>query len=128
MSKHEHWWVPDGVLLSQEKCGDGRCGAVRSTGGDPCAFCERVGAPKMHGHHVVPRCKGGKDIVPTCGACGSFIHATWSHNQLRDGFNTVEKIKADPRFQKFLAWLLKQPLTAHYRTVRGNDRAQGKYR
>ena len=24
---------------------------------DTCAFCKRAGAPKTHGHHVVPACK-----------------------------------------------------------------------
>lgn len=96
--------------------------------GETCSFCGRTGAPKLHSHHVVPRCKGGKDIEPTCGACGSFIHATWSHNELRDEYNTVEKIKQDERYQKFWKWLVKQPITAHYRTERRNGRAKGKYR
>ena len=84
--------------------------------------------PKTHQHHVVPRAKGGKETVPTCGSCGSFIHATWSHNELRDEFNTVEKILADERFQRYLAWLKKQQPTAHFKTQRKNDRAKGKYR
>ena len=95
---------------------------------ETCAFCKRSGAPKTHGHHVVPRCKGGKETVPTCGACGSFIHATWSHNELRDEYNTVEKIVADERFQKYLKWLLKQDSTAHFKTFRRNGRAEGRYR
>ena len=44
---------------------------------------------------MVPRCKGGTEIVPTCHSCEDFIHQTWSHNELRDEFNTVEKILAD---------------------------------
>ena len=95
---------------------------------ETCAFCKRVGAPKMHGHHVVPRCKGGKTIVSTCGACGSFIHATWSHNELRDEYNAVEKILADARFRKYLAWLKKQHDTAHFKTRRNKMRPAGKYR
>src|SRR5262245_35173375 len=55
-----------------------------------CVFCKR-GVP-TRGHHVVPRCKGGKEIVPTCHSCEDFIHKTWSHNELRDVFNTVEVI------------------------------------
>jgi hypothetical protein len=82
----------------------------------------------MHGHHIVPKCKGGKDTAPTCGACGSFIHSTWSHNELRDEFNAVEKIVADERFQKYLGWVLKQDPGAKFRTVRNNSRAKGKYR
>jgi hypothetical protein len=29
-----------------------------------CAFCNRE--VPTRGHHVVPRCKGGRDIAPTC--------------------------------------------------------------
>ena len=82
----------------------------------------------MHGHHVVPKCKKGTEVVPTCGSCGSFIHATWSHNELRDDFNTVEKIKADPRFQKYAKWIRKQPAETKFRTDRRNGRAEGRYR
>lgn len=95
---------------------------------EECVFCKRSGVPKTHGHHIVPRCKGGKEIVTTCGACGSFIHATWSHNQLRDEYNTVERILADERFQKYLMWLMKQQPTAHFKTVRAKDRPKGRYK
>jgi hypothetical protein len=75
------------------------------TGGmdEACAFCKRE-VPRR-GHHVVPRCKGGRDIASTCHSCEDFIYKTWTHNELRDTFNTVEKIKSDRRFQKFLRWL-----------------------
>src|SRR5512140_3573846 len=71
-----------------------------------CAFCNRE--VPTRGHHVVPRCKGGRDIAPTCHSCEDFIHKTWTHNELHDEFNTVEKIRNDPRFQKFLRWLYRQ--------------------
>jgi len=63
----------------------------------------------------VPRCKGGRDIAPACHSCEDFIHKTWTHNELRETFNTVEKIKSDPRFQKFLRWLYKQQEGAFFR-------------
>ena len=95
---------------------------------DRCSFCDRTGCAGMHYHHVVPRCKGGEDTVPTCGSCGSFIHGTWSHNELRDVFNTVEKIKADERFRKYLRLIRKQPPETKFKTDRRNGRAEGKYR
>jgi len=75
----------------------------------------------------VPRCKGGRDIVPTCHSCEDFIHKTWSHNELRDAFNTVEKILSDTRFQKFLRWLYKQHDGAVFRTRRNRTRTNRKY-
>src|SRR5215468_10561118 len=91
-----------------------------------CVFCHR--SVPTRGHHVVPRCKGGTEIVPTCHSCEDFIHETWSHNELRDVFNTVESILADARFQKFLKWLHKQQDSAVFRSQRGRTRRPGKYR
>ena len=91
-----------------------------------CAFCERH--VPTRGHHVVPRCKGGTEILPTCHSCEDFIHKTWSHNELRDTFNTVESILADARFQKFFKWLHKQQDMAVFRSQRGRMRRPGKYR
>lgn len=91
-----------------------------------CIFCKREVLTR--GHHVVPRCKGGTEIVPTCHSCEDFIHKTWSHNELRDTFNSVETILADARFQKFLKWLHKQDETAVFHTQRNRNRKPGKYR
>jgi 5-methylcytosine-specific restriction enzyme A len=91
-----------------------------------CAFCNRE--VPTRGHHVVPRCKGGRDIAPTCHSCEDFIHKTWTHNELRDEYNTVEKIQSDPRFQKFLRWLYRQQEGAFFRTRRNRNRTGQPYR
>ena len=91
-----------------------------------CAFCNRE--VPTRGHHVVPRCKGGRHIAPTCHSCEDFIHKTWTHNELRDDFNTVEKIQSDPRFQKFLRWLYKQQEGTFFRTRRNRGRTDQPYR
>jgi hypothetical protein len=91
-----------------------------------CAFCNRE--VPTRGHHVVPRCKGGRDIAPTCHSCEDFIHKTWTHNELRDTFNTVQKIRSDPRFRKFLRWLYKQQEGAFFRTRRNRNRTSQPYR
>ena len=91
-----------------------------------CVFCQRQ--VPTRGHHVVPRCKGGRETVPACPSCEDFIHKTWSHNELRDDFNTVEKVVADPRFQKFLRWLGRQQDGAFFRSRRNQNRARGRYR
>lgn len=93
---------------------------------DTCVFCLRT--VPTRGHHVVPRCKGGRQIVPTCHNCEDFIHKTWTHNQLRDDFNTVESICADKRFQKFLRWLRKQQHGAVFTSRRNRARTDKKYR
>ena len=93
---------------------------------EPCVFCLRH--VPTRGHHVVPRCKGGREIVPTCHSCEDFIHKTWSHNELRDNFNSVERICADQRFQKFLRWLHKQKTETVFKSRRNRTRTDRKYR
>ena len=93
---------------------------------DGCAFCKRQ--VPTRGHHVVPRCKGGREIAPTCHSCEDFIHKTWTHNELRDTFNTVEKILTDERFQKFLRWLYKQQSGTVFKTRRNRQRSDKYYR
>lgn len=92
---------------------------------EKCAFCQRNTATREH--HVVPRCKGGRETAPACRSCEDFIHKTWSHNQLRDEFNTVAKIQSDPRYQTFLRWLQKQHLDAEFRTRRNRSRTSRRY-
>jgi len=91
-----------------------------------CAFCQREGV-KTRGHHVVPRCKGGREIAPTCHTCEDFIHKTWSHNELRDTYNTVETIQATDTFKAFLRWLRRPPASVYYRSAHGKDRSRKKY-
>lgn len=66
--------------------------------------------------------------MPTCRSCEDFIHKTWTHNELRDSFNTVEKILAEERFQKFLRWLHKQQDDAVFRTRHNRARPRHRFR
>jgi hypothetical protein len=92
---------------------------------DKCAFCGLTTTTR--GHHVTPKSKGGTEIVQTCESCESFIHKTWSHNELRDFFNTVESVLQTEKFQKFLKWRLKQPVTTIFKSVTGKFRDKRKY-
>lgn len=90
-----------------------------------CEFCGITTVTR--GHHVIPKSKGGKEIVPTCETCESYIHKTWSHNQLRDTYNNVEAILADEGFQRFLKWRRKQPATALFKSAPNRNRDKRKY-
>lgn len=91
-----------------------------------CVFCKRDVTTR--GHHIVPKCKGGKEIVESCESCEDFIHNTWTHNELRDIYNNVETIVNNEKFSKFLKWLLKQPKDAVFKSSLSNTRTRkGKY-
>ena len=90
-----------------------------------CVFCGFTTFTR--GHHIIPKSKGGTEIVQTCETCESYIHKTWTHNQLRDFYNNVETILADEGFQKFLKWRRKQPATALFKSSPGKFRDKRKY-
>lgn len=92
---------------------------------DKCVFCGLT--TTVRGHHIVPKSKGGTTTVPTCQTCEDFIHNTWSHNELRDIYNTVDLIKTSEKFMKFLKWRLKQPADTVFKSDRGCDRCKRKY-
>ena len=90
-----------------------------------CAFCGFNTITR--GHHVVPKSKGGDVIIQTCETCESFIHKTWTHNELRDTYNSIESILETEQFQKFLKWRRKQPPTVLFKSERGKFRDKNKY-
>lgn len=90
-----------------------------------CRFCGLTTFTR--GHHVVPRSKGGEEVVQTCFTCEDFIHKTWSHNELRDVYNSVDSILQTEKFQNFLRWRRKQPVTSVFKSARGCERCKRKY-
>ena len=92
-----------------------------------CVFCKRDIVTR--GHHIVPRCKGGKQVVDACESCEDFIHSTWTHNELRDIYNNVDTIVNNEKFSKFLKWLLKQPKDTVFKSSISNTRThKGRYK
>jgi hypothetical protein len=81
-----------------------------------CVFCGREISTREH--HIVPKSKGGRVTVPTCEACESFIHRTFTHAELRDRYSTVESVQEHEGYQRFLKWLLKQQPTSVFRSAR----------
>jgi len=92
---------------------------------DTCVFCKLITVTR--GHHLTPKSKGGTTIVQTCEICESFIHASWTHNELRDIFNTVDSILSTEKFQRFLKWRLKQPPDVVFKSDRSKNRDKRKY-
>jgi 5-methylcytosine-specific restriction enzyme A len=90
-----------------------------------CEFCGMKTYTRKH--HLVPRCKDGEKIADTCPTCEGWIHGKWTHNELRDTFNSVEAILADEGFQKFLKWRRKQPVTALFKSQPSKFRDKNPY-
>ena len=82
-----------------------------------CATCGCSGPLTLH--HLIPQVKchnkykevkdDPKNHIMICRPCHDQIHALWTENQLRDCYNTLEKLLTDPRFKKFVEWKKKHP-------------------
>lgn len=92
---------------------------------DICVFCKLETLTRDH--HIIPKSKGGTTVMSTCSTCENFIHKTWSHNELRNTYNTVDIILNNDKFQKFLKWRLKQPIGTVFRSDPGKNRNKRKY-
>jgi hypothetical protein len=63
----------------------------------------------MSDHHLVPKCKKGKETVSLHRVCHDKIHATFTDKELARDYNTIEKLMADERIVKFAKWVAKRP-------------------
>ncbi len=76
-----------------------------------CALCQRD-VEKLTEHHLTPRSKLKKgESTPTtyiCSACHRQIHVLFTNQQLHDEYNTVERLRDEPRMARFIAWVRKQ--------------------
>lgn len=74
-----------------------------------CSLCGRD-TPETYQekHHLTPRSKKGKETIIVCVDCGNQVHRLFTNNELRDFYNTIEALRADPRMQKWIRWVRKQ--------------------
>lgn len=75
-----------------------------------CELCRREVPDKryLEKHHLVPAAKGGKDVEHVCIDCGNQIHLLFSNNELRDLYNTMDKLRAHPAVQRWIKWVRSQ--------------------
>lgn len=72
-----------------------------------CPLCDRV-VPDSHyieKHHLVPRSRKGKETILVCVDCGNQVHELFTNKELELNYDTVEKIRSDPRWQKWRGWI-----------------------
>ena len=74
-----------------------------------CPLCGRVGVEPTD-HHLVPKSRGGgpEDTVPICRECHNGVHALLSNKELPTDFYTVERLLADTRVARHVAWVARQ--------------------
>lgn len=78
-----------------------------------CQLCDRD-LEKLTIHHLVPRQSVKRkqafpgETIDICSACHRQIHTFFNNKELAKNLNTIDKLKAEPKMQKFLTWIRKQ--------------------
>ena len=75
-----------------------------------CPICDRDmwKGPSIDKHHLIPKCKGGKETEYMHKICHRKIHSIWSEKELARDYNNPEKIKEHEEMQKFIKWVKKK--------------------
>ena len=70
-------------------------------------------------HHLIPRLKAKNkykeikddplNLIWICRSCHDQIHALFDNTQLRDIYNTKDKLLSSDEMQKFIKWKIKHP-------------------
>ena len=76
-----------------------------------CPLCGRLLNPtSTEMHHLVPKCKKGKELVALHPMCHRTIHATFTENELRDYYHTIDRLLTHKTITKYAKWIAKKPV------------------
>lgn len=70
-----------------------------------CPICGRRLLEKYsEKHHLVPRCKKGKELIILCVDCARQIHQIFSISELTHTYNTLESLLSHPKIREWGKW------------------------
>jgi len=90
-----------------------------------CALCERD-VPFLTDHHVIPKSRGGKELIAICRDCHRQLHALFDNKTLERQFNNIKAIMEDDNFCKYLKWVRKRPFGVVHKAKRARARERGR--
>ena len=77
-----------------------------------CALCRRViphevidDPQALQEHHLVPENRAESPTVTLCRPCHRQVHATFTNEDLREEYHTVEALRAADRLSGYLSWI-----------------------
>ena len=79
---------------------------------EPCALCGRPLGRRLERHHVIPKSKGGKEVVDVHPICHRKIHKVFSNTDLAR-LGSIEALKDAPEIRTFIRWLKGKPPDFH---------------
>ena len=71
-----------------------------------CNLCYRE-TNKLHKHHIIPKVKGGKDVILCCLNCSQQVHMLFNENELAS--MSISDLKNTSQMRKYLKWVKKRP-------------------
>lgn len=92
----------------------------------PCPICDRemVKGKRIDKHHLVPKCKKGKETVWLHQVCHQKIHSLFTEKELEKQYHEVETIRAHPEIQKFISWVGNKPIDYYNSHNDSNNRSK----
>lgn len=72
-----------------------------------CPLCSREIIHKSI-HHLIPKSRGGKEIILICSDCHNAIHATFSNKKLEQKYHTVQALTKNAQLAKLFKFISKQ--------------------
>jgi len=74
-----------------------------------CQICGREPPESfLEKHHLVPKCKKGKETIDVCADCGNQLHALFSIKEMEYTYNNLNEILLNERVQKWIKWIRKK--------------------
>lgn len=92
---------------------------------DPCPLCGRpIPGDQRDDHHLVPKCRGGRETLTLHRVCHRQIHALFSEVELERLYPTIEALRAHPQIDKFVTWVRRKPPGFYDASKRSNRRSK----
>ena len=85
-----------------------------------CPLCNRK-IEILTDHHVVPKSRGGSELVSICKDCHKQVHALFDNKTLEESLNTVEALLANEQFSKYIKWVIKRPSGIIHKAKRSKE-------
>ena len=77
-----------------------------------CALCrrvipdERIPDPQVvQEHHLRPEERATSPTVTLCRPCHDQIHAVFTNDELRERYDTIDRLRGSDRLREYVAWI-----------------------
>ena len=90
-----------------------------------CPICEReLGTKNTSKHHLTPKSRGGKSdvLVELHNICHQKIHSLFTTKELKEDFDSVDKLLENEEMVKFVKWVAKKAPAFYQRNHKANRR------